>query len=71
MVREGKLKIIHGSRDNPAPSHILYDDDIMVFCKGSSTNVKNLTDLFVRYAQSSGQFVNPLKPSIYSGSISP
>jgi len=36
LVREGNLKLIHGSRNNPAPSHILYADDIMVFCKGSS-----------------------------------
>jgi hypothetical protein len=71
LVREDKLKLIHGSRDNPAPSHILYADDIMVFCKGSSANVKNLTNLFVRYAQTSGQIVNPQKSSIYSGSIPP
>jgi len=43
----------------------------MVFCKGSSTNIKNLTYLFVRNAQTSGQFVNPQKSSIYSGSIFP
>jgi len=70
LVKEGKLKLIQGSRNNPAPSHILYVDDIMVFCKGSASNIQNLIDIFLRYAQASGQHVNPQKSSIFSGSIS-
>jgi len=30
LVREGRLKLIHGSRNNLAPSHILYADDITI-----------------------------------------
>jgi len=70
MVREGQLKLILGSRDNPVPSHILYADDIMIFCKGIHSNIQNLTDLFIKYAQVSGQCVNPSKSSIYGGAIS-
>lgn len=69
LVREGKLKPILGSRDNTVPSHILYADDIMIFCKGTSSNIQNLTNLFVKYAQVSGQCVNPNKSSIYAGAI--
>jgi len=70
LVREVRLKLIHGSRNNPAPSHILYADDIMIFCKGSSSNIQTLTKLFADYALISGQYVNPLKSSFYAGSIS-
>jgi len=70
MVREGHLKLIIGSRDNLVPSHILYADDIMIFCKGINSNIQNLTDLFIKYAQVSGQCVNPAKSSILGGAIS-
>ena len=69
LVREGKLKLILGSRNNPVPSHILYADDIMLFCKASNSNIQALTNLFQKYAQISGQFVNPQKSFIYAGSI--
>ncbi|KAI5422272.1 hypothetical protein KIW84_045654 [Lathyrus oleraceus] len=53
-----------------ASSHILYDDDFMLFCKGNSSNIKALSTFFDRYAQISGQVINPLKSTIYGGSIS-
>jgi len=70
LVRDGSLKLIHGSRSNPAPSHILYADDIMIFCKGTSANINTLKDLFTDYSINSGQFVNPQKSSFYAGSMS-
>jgi len=70
MVREGKLKLIIGYKDNPVPSHILYANDIMIFCKGINSNIQNLTDLFIKYAQVSSQCVNRAKSSIYAGAIS-
>ncbi|GAU13228.1 hypothetical protein TSUD_245980 [Trifolium subterraneum] len=70
LVREGKLKLIKGSRNMDVPSHILYADDFMLFCKASNSNVQALTDLFLRYAEISGQQVNPQKSFIYAGSIS-
>jgi hypothetical protein len=69
LVREGSLKLINGSRNYNVPSHVLYADDIMLFCKGSASNIQALSSLFVRYGQSSGQFVNPQKSSIFAGSI--
>ncbi|CAJ2641500.1 unnamed protein product [Trifolium pratense] len=70
LVREGKLSLISGSRNFNVPSHVLYADDIMLFCKGSASNIQALASLFIRYGQASGQFVNPQKSSIYAGSIS-
>jgi len=41
----------------------------MLFYKATNSNIQTLTDLFQKYAQSSGQFVNPHKSFIYFGSI--
>jgi hypothetical protein len=35
LVEEGKLKPLQGTRSINIPSHILYADDVMLFCKGS------------------------------------
>lgn len=69
MVREGKLKLIHGTRKINIPSHILYADDMMIFCKGTNSNIKALKDVYLKYVESSGQMENPQKSSIYAGSI--
>ena len=42
----------------------------MLFCKGTSANIQVLSDIFVRYAQISGQLINPQKSTIYAGSMS-
>ncbi|KAK2388531.1 hypothetical protein QL285_062208 [Trifolium repens] len=52
------------------PSHILYADDIMLFCKASRSNIQTLSSLFIKYAETSGQFVNPSKSFIYAGALS-
>jgi hypothetical protein len=39
LVREGKLSLISGSRDFNVPSHVLYADDIMLFCKSPASNI--------------------------------
>jgi hypothetical protein len=58
LVKEGKLSLFLGSRNNLVASHILYVDDIMLFCKATNSNIQN-----------SGQFGNPNKSFIYAGSI--
>ncbi|GAU16832.1 hypothetical protein TSUD_367790 [Trifolium subterraneum] len=70
LVRDGKLTLIKGSRHMAVPSHILYADDIMLFCKASRTNIQALSDLFLNYAANSGQVVNPSKSFIYAGALS-
>ncbi|PNX96059.1 ribonuclease H [Trifolium pratense] len=70
LVNDGHLKLIKGTRSNHIPSHILYADDVMLFCKGTSANINVLTDFFAKYAQISGQYVNPLKSTIFAGSMS-
>lgn len=70
LVEQGKLELIKGSRNQAVPSHTLYADDIMVFCKAKASSIQALKDLFQRYAPISGQMVNPAKSSLYAGSIS-
>ena len=70
QVMAGKLKLIQGTRDIPIPSHILYADDMMIFCKGTLSNINCLKQIFFNYAEVSGQLVNPQKSSIFSESIS-
>jgi len=69
-VVNGKLKLMHGTRDIAIPSHILYADDMMIFCKGTISNLNCLKNIFLAYAETSGHMVNPHKSSIYGGSIS-
>jgi len=54
LVQQGKLELIKGSRTSYVPSHSLYADDIMIFCKGKLTSIQALMHLFTTYALASG-----------------
>jgi len=66
-----RLELIKGTRCIQVPSHSLYADDIMIFCKGKMSSIQALMNLFTEYAKASSQIINPAKSTIYSGSISP
>jgi len=70
LVEQGKISLINSSRNHNIPSHIMYADDVMIFCKGKISSVEALIDLFIRYAECSGQCINPAKSTIFSSSIS-
>jgi len=70
LVEQGKVNLINSSRHYNFPSHVLYADDVMIFCKASIAYVNALKDLFITYANASGQQINPSKSTIYAGSIS-
>lgn len=53
------------------PSHVMYADDVLVFCKGTKRNLKALMDLMRSYAAVSGQHLSLNKCKFYSSSISP
>jgi hypothetical protein len=71
LVTQGNLNQIKGTRNFMVPSHSLYADDILVFCKGNLTGIKALKNLFDQYANESGQVINTSKSTIFSGSITP
>ncbi|CAK8542751.1 unnamed protein product [Lathyrus sativus] len=68
LVEQGSLNLIKGPRGSLVPSHVLYADDIMLFCKAKPYNMEALKSLFLKYAQCSCQHVNPHKFIIYAGS---
>ncbi|XP_045822398.1 uncharacterized protein LOC123915305 [Trifolium pratense] len=51
----GELSLMTHCRNTPIPFHVLYADDIMVFCKGSKKNIRCLMRIFHAYGQISGQ----------------
>lgn len=67
-VANGTIDLMTGARGFQVPSHILYADDVLVFCRASQKNINNLMQLFSRYGDVSGQRINPLKSTFYVGS---
>lgn len=70
LVNEGKLQLMLGPRGYRMPSHILYADGIMLFCRASKQNLVNLMELFRTYELASGQVNSSEKSKFYAGSIS-
>lgn len=49
LVTIDKLKLIKGNKTSTILSHILYANDVMLFCKGTSSNIHILSEFFARY----------------------
>lgn len=67
----GILKPMFGPRNCTTPTHVLYADDIMVFCKGTKRNLAALMSLFHEYGEASGQHLSLGKCKFFVGSMSP
>jgi hypothetical protein len=50
LVSEGKINLIKGTRHVHVPSHSFYADDLMIFCKGNINGLRELKNLFTKYA---------------------
>jgi len=64
LVQQGKIELIKGTRSVQIPSHSLYADDIMIFCKGKIASIQALMQLFSSYVMASGQVINPSKSTV-------
>jgi hypothetical protein len=51
------------------PTHVLYADDIMIFCTGLKSNIWELLSIFHRYYEVSGQIINA-KCHFLTGAVS-
>lgn len=71
LVDTGALTPMTGPKGIAIPSHILYADDIMVFCKGTRSNLTNLMALFHSYGQASGQLLGLDKCKFYVSHMTP
>lgn len=60
-----------GPKGFPPPRHVLYANDIFVFCKGTKRNVDVLFNLFATYSQAFGQHLSLAKCKLYFGNIPP
>lgn len=70
LVKSGDLKLMSGPRAYFTHSHVMYADDVMVFCKGTKKNLSNLMALFHQYGCASGQFLSLDKCRFYPGGLS-
>lgn len=70
MVQNGKMKPMLGPKGVQTPSHVLFADDIMVFCNGTKKNLRNLIDLFRDYGEPSGHWINPENCRFFHGALS-
>ncbi|XP_026455631.1 uncharacterized protein LOC113356649 [Papaver somniferum] len=55
------------TRNGFSPTHVVFADDIMIFCKGNLKSVHNLVELLGKYQAASGQTVCRQKSKIYYG----
>ncbi|XP_019455110.1 PREDICTED: uncharacterized protein LOC109356233 [Lupinus angustifolius] len=65
LLESGKISSISGPRII-TPSHVLYADDILIFCRGIKRELSAIKDLFIDYAKISGQCLNLSKCKFYS-----
>ena len=51
------------------PTHILYVDDVMIFCTRTKRNIRVLLNIFQRYSEVSEQIINNAKSCLYTGAM--
>jgi hypothetical protein len=51
------------------PTHVLYADEILIFCIATKKNIRYLLRIFHYYYEASGQVVSPLKSKIFIGAM--
>ncbi|XP_019451753.1 PREDICTED: uncharacterized protein LOC109353847 [Lupinus angustifolius] len=66
LVIDNKLSTITGPMNLQSPSHVLFADDILIFCKASKRNLICLKKLVKDYAMASGQQINISKSRFYT-----
>lgn len=69
LVLNDDLELIKSSKNTTIPSHIVYADDILLFCTGKLLNIWALKKVFQDYSKASGQNINLSKSFFYPGEI--
>ncbi|XP_026387520.1 uncharacterized protein LOC113282432 [Papaver somniferum] len=68
MVHEGLLETVV-NRGGCKPSHLMFADDIFIFCNEHKITLDNLMGLLTRYQAASGQTVNRAKSKCFIGGV--
>lgn len=71
LVAQNKLLPMSSPRLYKVLSHVLYANDILIFCRGTKRNLDNLMSLFQLYSAASGQVISLDKSKYYASAISP
>ena len=66
-ANSGALHLMAGPRGVLMPTHSLYADDIMLFCRADKRNLKQVLKILQSYGQVSGQIMNCAKSKVYFG----
>ena len=61
----GMLSPLFIGRDISFPSHLLYADDVIIFCRATFSNCREILHILNRYKNWSGQHFNPDKSRVY------
>ena len=66
LVNDKKILHMASPQGYVTPFHILYDDDIFVFCRADNKSLKNLSIFLKIYGDFSGQYVNNSRSSFFT-----
>ena len=66
LVNDKKILHMASPLGYLTPSHILYVDDIFVFCRGNIKSLRNLSIFLKTYGDFFGQYVNNSKSSFFT-----
>ncbi|XP_058742694.1 uncharacterized protein LOC131615239 [Vicia villosa] len=69
LVENNLINLIKATKTAFVPSHTLYADDIMIFCRGDIKSITAIAKLLNDYASCSGQICNTSKSLIYAGGM--
>ena len=62
LVNDKKILNMASPKGYLTPSHILYADDIFIFCRGDIKSLRNLSTFLKTYGDFSGQILQDLSP---------
>lgn len=65
LLMGGRLKPISSPRGTVAPSHVLFADDVIVFCRGDQQNLALVMSFFEEYGLNSCQIINKAKSHVF------
>ncbi|KAM2909038.1 hypothetical protein COP2_048488 [Malus domestica] len=70
LFSTGRITFISAPRGCCPPTHVLYADDLFIFCRGNVRSLRSLRNFLDKYGCASGQLVNASKSTFYLGSSS-
>jgi hypothetical protein len=67
QINEGNIQELKICRRGPRISHLLFDDDGLLFFKVKSDEARHMKNVITTYENSTCQLLNPIKSSLLLG----